>query len=600
MSDISSDDEEEHIDFYDMGLDDRILKAIALLGWTKPTLIQEKAIPLGLDGNDILARARTGSGKTAVFAIPVVHKILKHKLTYTSDKKGTQAIIVAPSKELCHQLREHIGHLTTCCLREVKCVDVASGEINEIKPLLVSMVPDIVIGTPAKLLAHIQAGSLFNLKKTLKSLVVDEADLLFSFGFEADMQKFIEKAIPKEGCQAFLVSATLNPDVINLKNLVLHKPVIIKLEEPELPKCDQLAQYHISCQEDEKFVLLIAMIKLNLLRGRTIIFVNSLKRCYKLKLFLEQFAVKSCLLNPELPIASRCNVVDQFNRGVYNQIIACDEKCVHDPTARRKSSGKNGGTSNSKNKQKLDKDYAVSRGIDFQSVSNVINFDFPNSVTAYVHRVGRTARAINAINSNITEGTVLSFVAQDEHKYFSKVKNAFGEAANFKPYAFKMEELEAFKYRSKDAIRAVTKDVIRTVRLKEIQAELRNSERLRSFLKSNPNDVELLRHDRSIKRINTQAHLKDVPDYIVPSTLKARQRQISVAEKRRLDNDIELSAPSSKKSSKQAAKSKNGKPSSQSAAKKTKKRKSSRSVDPLRKPMRRNKKMAGQRGKKTK
>lgn len=579
MSDESSD--EEVLDFYDMGLDDRILKAIALLGWTKPTLIQEKAIPLGLDGNDILARARTGSGKTAVFAIPVVQKILKHKLTNSSDKKGTQAIIVAPSRELCHQLRDHISQLTTCCLREVKCVDVASGEVSEIKPLVVSIIPDIVIGTPAKLLAHIQAGSLFNLKKTLKSLVVDEADLLFSFGFESEMHKLIEKAVPKEGCQAFLVSATLNPDVINLKNLVLHKPVIIKLEEPELPKCDQLAQYHISCQEDEKFVLLIALIKLNLLRGRTIIFVNSLKRCYKLKLFLEQFAVKSCLLNPELPIASRCNVVDQFNRGVYNQIIACDEKCVHDPTARRKSAGKNGGTSG--NKQKLDKDYAVSRGIDFQSVSNVINFDFPSSVTAYVHRVGRTARAINAINSNITEGTVLSFVAQDEHKYFSKVRNAFGEAANFKPYAFKMEELEAFKYRSKDAIRAVTKDVIRTVRLKEIQAELRNSERLKSFLKSNPNDVELLRHDRSIKRINTQAHLKDVPDYIVPSTLKARQKQISVGEKRRLENNIELSAPTSKKS-----------------AKKTKKKKNTRSVDPLRKPIRRGKKMAGHKRKKAK
>lgn len=595
MSDISSDEEEERIDFYDMGLDDRILKAIALLGWTQPTLIQEKAIPLGLDGNDILARARTGSGKTAVFAIPIIHKILKYKQTYSNQQhNGTQAVVVAPSKELCHQIRENIGQLTACCLREVKCVDVASGEVPEIKPLLVSMIPDIVIGTPAKLLAHVQAGSLFNLKKSLKSLVVDEADLLFSFGFETDMQKFIEKAVPKEGCQSFLVSATLNPDVINLKNLVLHKPLIIKLEEPELPKCDQLAQYHISCQEDEKFVLLIALIKLNLLRGRTIIFVNSLKRCYKLKLFLEQFAVRSCLLNPELPIASRCNVVDQFNRGVYNQIIACDEKCVHDPTVRRKTSNK---TNNSNNKQRIDKDYAVSRGIDFQCVSNVINFDFPTSVTAYVHRVGRTARAINSINSNITEGTVLSFVAQDEHKYFNKVKNAFGDAANFKPYAFKMEELEAFKYRSKDAIRAVTKDVIRAARVKEIQAELKNSERLRSFLKSNPNDVELLRHDRSIKRINTQAHLKDVPDYIVPPTLKTRQKQISVAEKRRLDSEVELSVPSSRKSSKNAAKSKlsHGKPTNLSA--KTMKKKT-RSIDPLKNPLKnRHNKRRGQKRK---
>ena len=584
-SNHSSDDEEEHVDFYDMGLDDRILKSIALLGWTKPTLIQEKAIPLALDGNDILARARTGSGKTAVFAIPVIHKILKLKQTNTFDQNKTRAIIVAPSKELCKQLRDHVCQLASCCVREIKCIDVACGEIQDIRPLLISMVPDIVIGTPAKLLAHVQAGSFFNLKKTLACLVIDEADLLFSFGFESDMQKLIEKVVPKDGCQSFLVSATLNPDVINLKNLVLRKPVIIKLEEPELPKCDQLAQYHISCQEDEKFVLLIALIKLNLLCGRTIIFVNSLKRCYKLKIFLEQFAVRSCLLNPELPIASRCNVVEQFNKGVYNLIIACDEKCVHDPTNRRT---RNKSGSDRVGKQKVDKDFTVSRGIDFQSVSNVINFDFPISVTAYVHRVGRTARAINAINSNITEGTVLSFVAQDEHKYFNKVKNAFGDSANFKPYAFKMEELEAFKYRSKDAIRAVTKDVIRASRIKEIQSELRNSERLKSFLKSNPNDVQLLRHDRSIKRINTQSHLKDVPDYIVPPTLKTRQRQFTVMERRRLQGQVELSAPTSRKSAKKAAKSKlssHGKPnpaSTNSNKKKKKTKRKSAPKDPLR------------------
>lgn len=569
----SSDDEEETLDFYEMGLDDRILKAIALLGWNEPTLIQEKAIPLALDGNDILARARTGSGKTAVFAIPVIDKILKSKNKQSAtDQRRTQAIIVAPSKELSHQIKEHIQKLTTCCSREVKCVDVACGEVAEIRSLLIAVAPDIVIGTPAKILAHISAGSLINLKKTVNSLVVDEADLLFSFGFEEDMRLLIDKVVPKEGCQSFLVSATLNPDVINLKNLVLHKPVIIKLEEPELPRCDQLAQYHVSCDRDDKFVLMVALLKLNLLRGRTIIFVNSLTQCYKLKLFLEQFAIKSCLLNPELPVATRCNVVEQFNKGVYNQIIACDEKCVHDPTARKKSAGSK--------KRKLDKGYAVARGIDFQSVSNVINFDFPISVTAYVHRVGRTARALNAVNSNITEGTVLSFVSIKENKYFEKVKSTFGDATNFKPYSFKMEELEAFRYRSKDALRAVTNDVIRTARLKEIQQELRNSQRLKSFLKTNPNDIQLLKHDRHIKRMHTQAHLKDVPDYIVPPTLKSRQKQISVTEKRKLDNEASLSAPTSKKTAKRASKRRQN----ASSGMKRKKTKSSRMSDPLRKP----------------
>lgn len=528
-----------------MGIDDRVLKALAILGWTQPTLIQEKAIPLALDGNDILARARTGSGKTAVFAIPVIDKILRYKQKNTMNTSKTYAIILAPSKDLCKQLTEHIQQLTACCSREVTSVNVADREIDESRSLLLSLVPDIVIGTPAKILANIKAGSLKNLNTTLQSFVVDEADLLFSFGYEKPMQELIELAVPKKGCQSYLLSATLNPDIIKLKNLVLHKPVILKLEEPELPKSDQLAQYHISCQEDEKFVILIALIKLNLLRGRSIIFVNSLKRCYKVKLFLEQFAVRSCLLNQDLPIESRCNIVDQFNKGVYNIIIACDERCVHDPTARKKKTTM---------KQRVDKDFAVSRGIDFQSVSNVINFDFPISVTSYVHRVGRTARALVAINSNITMGTVLSFVAQDEHRYFKKVKSAFGDA-DFKPYAFKMQELEAFKYRSKDAIRAVTKDIIRATRIKEIRHELRNSERLKSILKSNSNDAELLRHDK-IKKITTPSHLKDVPDYIVPPTLKTRQR--------RLDIKADLSEPTSRRSAK------------------LKKNKKKRSVDPLR------------------
>lgn len=540
------DDEEEKLDFFDMGLDDRILKAIAMLGWKEPTLIQEKAIPLALDGNDILARARTGSGKTAVFLIPVIDRILKYKQKHPYELRKTRALILAPSKELCKQIKDNTSKLTACCLRDIKCVDISSTEVHEIKPLLIAESPDIIVGTPSKVVAHLDIGSIYNLKNTLFNIVIDEADLLFSFGFQQDMEKLIDKVIPPNGCQSYLVSATLNPDVINLKKLLLQKPVVIKLEEPDLPQCEQLAQYYVNCQEDEKFVLLIVLIKLNLLSGRTIIFVDSLNRCFKVKLFLEQFAVKSCLLNPELPVATRCNVVEQFNKGVHDIIIACDEKCVHDPTKRRKAI--------KTNKTKIDKDYAVSRGIDFQSVSNVINFDFPSSLTSYIHRVGRTARAIMSINSNITEGTVLSFVAQDEMKPFNKIKQALGATTTLKPYAFKMEELESFKYRAKDAIRAVTKSVIRTVRLKEIQAELRNSDRLKSILKSNPSDVELLRHDRAIQKINTPTHLRHVPDYIVPATLKNRQKHLSIAEKRRLENQTELSTPTSKKTSKKKAK----------------------------------------------
>ncbi|KAG9508507.1 putative ATP-dependent RNA helicase DDX56, partial [Fragariocoptes setiger] len=536
-----ADADEEHVEFYEMGLDDRLLKAISLLGWSRPTLIQEKAIPLALEGHDILARARTGSGKTAVFAIPVIDKILKERQKNPSDHHKTQALIVVPSKELSKQIYTHVTQLTSCCSREVRIIDVASSEVSDLRPLLVAEPPDILVGTPSKLLAHIAAGTVKNLKSTVKYFVVDEADLLFSFGFEADIQQLIERSIPEKGCQSYLLSATLNSDVINLKSLVLHRPVVIRLDEPELPECAQLSQYHIKCEEEEKFVLINALMKLNLIQGRTIIFVRSLTRCYKLKIFLELFAIKSCVLNPELPVSTRCNIVERFNTGVYDIIIACDEKCVHDPTETLKSKG---------NKKKLDRDYVISRGIDFQSVTNVINFDFPSSVTAYIHRVGRTARAINANNAAIEEGTVLSFISRDEIRYFEKVQKSFEGKATFKPYAFKMEELEAFRYRARDALRAVTKGVIHEARAKEIKQEIKNSERLKSFMTQNPTDAKILRHDKTLRNVRLQTHLKDMPDYIVPPTLLSRKRQISRGDEKRIENEIEVTAPSSRKKKK--------------------------------------------------
>ncbi|XP_063433456.1 probable ATP-dependent RNA helicase DDX56 [Mytilus trossulus] len=505
---MSEPDEEKTLNFHEMGLDDRILKAIANLGWATPTPIQEKAIPLALEGKDILARARTGSGKTAAFSIPVVQKILQSK--QTSKEQCTKALFLTPSKELCHQAYKNLMELTSCCSREIKCVDVSPKvPLLTQRPKLMEK-PDIVVGTPTRILAHIQAGNL-SIKDTLEMLVIDEADLVFSFGYEDDV-KAIMKQLPKI-YQAFLMSATLSDDVLSLKKLVLHNAVILKLEESQLPESSQLTQYHIKCEEEDKFTLICALLKLGLVRGKSIIFVNNVNRCYKLKLFLEQFGIKSCVLNSELPVSSRCHIVTQYNEGLYDYIVASDETLLMNPKTNPNEPTKK------KHKQiKRDKEYGVSRGIDFQNVSNVINFDFPATVDTYIHRVGRTARGDN-------QGTALSFVNMKEMKSLEEVEEALAESTPdgdnvFKPYNFRMEEIDGFKYRAKDAMRAVTKVAIREARLKEIKIEILTSQKLKSYFEDNPRDLQVLRHDKSLHTVKSSSHLKDVPDYLIPQTLK--------------------------------------------------------------------------------
>ncbi|CAH0558745.1 unnamed protein product [Brassicogethes aeneus] len=504
---MAEETEEKPKNFHEMELDDRILKAVAKLGWQVPTLIQERAIPLLLEGKDVLVRARTGSGKTAAFSIPVIQKILNFK--ETAKHQEIKALVLAPTKELCHQICSVIKDLTIKCSREVRCVDIAPQvDLSVQKPLLVEK-PDIVIGTPSRTLQHLKANNL-KLKKSLELLVIDEADLVFSFGYEEEVKE-IMLFLPKI-YQAILASATLSEDVKSLKSLVLHNPVILKLEEPDLAPASQLTHYHLYAEEMDKATILYALLKLHLIRGKTIVFVNTVDKCYKIKLYLEQFGIPTCVLNSELPATIRCHSVNQFNQGIYDIIVASDEKALEKPGNESVASdGK-------KSKRRKDKESGVSRGIDFQFVANVINFDFPLDVQSYIHRAGRTARGNN-------QGSVLSFVSIKEKDLLDSVEKRLQQGQEdvsvFKSYQFKLDEVDAFKYRAKDAWRAVTRIAVREARLKEIKLEIFNSQKLKSYFEDNPNDLQVLRHDKALHTVKIQQHLSDVPEYIVPPSLKS-------------------------------------------------------------------------------
>jgi len=512
------------VGFHEMGLDQRILKAIAAQGWEKPTPIQMRAVPIALDGKDISSKARTGSGKTASYIIPIVHKILQLKNSNENSEQSISTLVLVPSRTLSAQACKMIEQITQFCSRLISCVDLSMHkDPKALKPLL-SCKPDFVVGTPSRAYQHIISGTI-KLTSSLKYLVIDEADLLFSYGYKDDMKKLIP--LLSNTKQTFLMSATLSEETDELKDLLLHDPVVLNIDESRLALTDKLSQCHVYCEEESSKALLItSMFQLKLVRGKSILFVNSIEKCYRLRLFLEQFSIFSCVLNSELPLNSRCHVVDQFNRGEYNYIIATDESYILSTQESKKESEET--TTDKKSKKKLKeekqklkkiKEYGVSRGIDFENVANVINYDFPTTLESYIHRVGRTARGDKT-------GTALSFVLPEENELFESVQlqlsggKTDGEVA-LKPYHFKMDQVEKFKYRVTDAIRSVTRESVENARKKEIRREVLKSEKLKLYFQENPRDHQALRHDGLLsKEKKIQRHMKNVPDYLIPDSIK--------------------------------------------------------------------------------
>ncbi|XP_075580319.1 putative ATP-dependent RNA helicase DDX56 [Pelecanus crispus] len=496
--------------FEHMGLDGRLLRAVAELGWATPTAIQAEAIPLALEGRDLLARARTGSGKTGAYGLPLLQHLLRVKSAPSAVAQAVRALVLVPSKELGQQVGRTLRQLAAFCTRDLRVADLcAQTDLAAQRPVLMEK-PDVVVGTPARVLAHLNARSL-SLRHSLELLVLDEADLLLSFGFGEDIKSLLCH-LPKI-YQALLMSATFNPDVEALKELVLHNPVTVRPPEPQLPGSSQLRQFAVRCgTEEDKFLLLYALLKLQLLRGRALLFVGTLARCYRLKLFLEQFGIPACTLNSELPARSRCHVITQFNRGIYDYIVATDEEVPALP-AEQHPRKKRKGAAQSKGK---DPEYGVARGIDFQNVAAVVNFDVPPTVESYVHRVGRTARADNP-------GTALTFALPEEQDSLARIEDALagenGESM-LQPYKFSTEEIEALRYRCRDAMRSVTKQAVKEARLREIKDELLNSEKLKAYFEDNPRDLNVLRHDKPLHPAIVKPHLRNVPEYLVPPSLR--------------------------------------------------------------------------------
>ncbi|KAK3719949.1 ATP-dependent DNA/RNA helicase [Vermiconidia calcicola] len=549
--------------FVNFGLDSRLLQAINREKFSAPTPVQTKVIPLLLAGKDVLARSKTGSGKTLAYLLPILHFILQHKTSSTSNK-STSALILVPTKELATQVTSPLRSFTTFCNKDIRSENITKKEDAAVTRARLAEQPDVVIATPSRAAQWVNSEALK--LEGLKHLVIDEADLVLSYGYEDDLRSL--SAVLSSGFQTTMLSATLRTETDTLTALFCKNgtPTVVDLSAEEAAEKSKLSHYVVRTAEEDKFLLIYAIFKLQLIKGKVLVFVADIDRCYRVKLFLEQFGIRSCVLNSELPVNSRLHVVEEFNRGVYDIIIAADEAgMVGEEGGARKTrkierdggeeeeevrvnveaetnaSGEAGRNEkddadepsekqprpNRKARKGEDPEYGISRGIDFRHVSCVLNFDLPTNAKSYTHRTGRTARAGQT-------GMALSFYvpqelfrkhkptsipqSKDDEVVLRKVRERIEKTGTeMKEWAFDLQKLEGFRYRFADALRNVTRIAVREARTRELRNELLQSEKLKRHFEENPEDLKHLRHDGELTHpVRQQQHLKHVPDYLLP------------------------------------------------------------------------------------
>ncbi|XP_074335614.1 DEAD-box ATP-dependent RNA helicase 16 [Apium graveolens] len=517
---------EDEKSFEELGLDSRLIRALSKKGVTNPTPIQRSSIPLILEGKDVITRAHTGSGKTFAYLLPVLQKLFAE--VAEQKKLAPVAFIVVPTRELCQQVYNEAMSLIELCRVHLKVVQFTTdAQITDLKVALAGR-PDILVSTPGGILKCLNLGVLQGkqIQDSLSVLVLDEADLLLSFGHGNDL-KALTVHIPRR-CQCLLMSATISEEVENLARPLLHNPYILTLRDHGNEKDDivskNIQQYYIKCSSRDKLVHILALLKLELVQKKVLIFTNTIDMSFRLKLFLEQFGIKSAVFNSELPLNSRKHIIEGFSAGLFDYMIATD-----DGDHKEKEQDGDGDHAAKKKSKRHAKDAeaGVARGIDFKNVHTVINFDMPQSAVRYVHRIGRTGRAYDM-------GESVSLVAPEEENVFEEIEALLGENGSdsnaIAKFRFPTDNaVESLRYRAEDVARSVTKIAVRESRAQDLRNEILNSEKLKAHFQNNPKDLDLLKHDKPLSKKAPAPHLRDVPAYLLDPTTQEASNIVKLA-----------------------------------------------------------------------
>jgi len=334
------------ITFKDMGLPAPILQALEKVGYEKPSPIQAEAIPLLLEGNDLLGQAQTGTGKTAAFALPMLAQI-------DLDAKLPQLLVLAPTRELAIQVAEAFQVYASFSKR-IRVLPVYGGQSydNQIRQLKRGV--QVVVGTPGRIIDHINRGTLK--LNELKFLVLDEADEMLRMGFIDDVELILSHA-PKEK-QTALFSATMPDPIRKITKRYLHDPKHVKIAS-KVSTASTIRQRYCQVAPHHKLEALTRILEVESFDG-VIVFVRTKTATVELseKLSARGYDVEP--LNGDIPQNARERTVERLKKGQIDILVATD---------------------------------VVARGLDVERVSHVINYDIPYDSESYVHRIGRTGRA---------------------------------------------------------------------------------------------------------------------------------------------------------------------------------------------------------------
>jgi ATP-dependent RNA helicase RhlE len=369
--------------FSKLGLNDQLVQGILATGYTAPTEIQSRAIPLALQGKDLIGCAQTGTGKTAAFVLPLLNRL---STPHHSSRRHVRALILTPTRELAQQVEDFITNYGKFMSLQSLSIYGGVNMGNQLRRLARGV--DIVIATPGRLLDHLQRRSI-DLSK-VEVLVLDEADRMFDMGFINDVRKIIAK-VPSER-QTLLFSATMSKEVRALTASVQKHPELIEIGERTKP-VGTVTQHFYSIPKDQKLDLLFHILDSTQMDS-ILVFSRTKHGADKISHRLERRGIKSIAIHSNRTQAQRDRALAGFKQGEYKVLVATD---------------------------------IAARGIDVEGISHVVNYDTPTFAEDYIHRIGRTGRAT-------LKGDALTFVSREEMEHLKKIERFVEKRFDLKRY----------------------------------------------------------------------------------------------------------------------------------------------------------------------